>query len=352
MPESTQDTEHSLGSRLGTFLLKDPTVIERLPKDQARLLDSLIEANSLEPLLYYHLVAGNEQSAVSSQRASAWKVARLCASARAMSYRSTLDEIVELCTGSDISVRFLRGTQVAFYLCEEPELRPVNHLEIQVPPHLAAETYDLLKSRRFEELDDLSGVEASAEHHMPPLEREGVAVIIFRRSCAALPEYRDDPFPMQQFPPENNPEVLKGEPLLTLLILEIFEQSFCRALANVLDLHRVVNGLKIDWDVVLEIANRLRVERQFFCILSLIQELFNTPIDAEFLTRLEACDRITPEFQPHAQRLVRGLILQFPVDFDKVREARSYFGEPEVAAVSHNALETQVLPQLTRRNRR
>lgn len=348
MLESAHDTEHTLESRLGLFLLKDPTVIERLPEGQGSLLDGLVEANSLEPLLYYHLEAQNAQSEVSSQRASAWKMARLCASARAMSYKNTLDEVVELCTTSEISVRLLRGTQVAFYLCEEPELRPVSQLEMQVPPHLARETYDLLKARGFEELDDLT----NAEHHMPPLEREGVTVTLFRRSCAALPEYRDDPFPMQQFPPEKNPEVLRGEPLLTLLILEIFEQSFCRGLTNLLDVHRVVSGLKIDWDVVLEIANRLGVERQFFCILSLVQELFNSPLDAGFLERLESSERITPEFQPHALSLVRSLILQFPVPFDKVQEARSYFGEPEVAAVSNNARETQVLPQLTRRHRR
>jgi hypothetical protein len=352
MLESAQDAEHTLESRLGVFLLKDPTVIERLPAGQGSLLDRLVEANSLEPLLHYHLEAQNAQSEVSSQRASAWKMSRLCATARAMSYRTALDEIVDLCTTSDISVRLLRGTQVAFYLCEEPELRPINHLEIQVPPHLAAETYELLKSRRFQELDDLSGLEARGEHHMPPLERDGVTVSVFRRSCAALPEYRDDPFPMHQFPPENNPEVLKGEPLLSLLILEVFEQSFCRALTNLLDIHRVVNGLKIDWDVVLEIVSRLGVERQFYCILSLVVELFNSPVDADFLARLEASERITPEFQPHAQALVRTLVLQFPVPFDKVQEARSYFGEPEVAAVSNNARETQVLPQLTRRSRR
>ena len=259
MLDSAHDAALSLESRLGVFLLKDPTLIERLPEDQGRRLDNLVEANFLEPLLYYHLEAQEAHAEISTRRLSAWRMARICAAARAMSYRTALDEVVELCTKSNIAVRLLRGTQVAFYLCEEPELRPVTQLEIQVSSAQARETYELLKARRFEQLDDLSEIESHAGHHMPPLEREGVTVTVYSSSCAPLPDSRNDPFPMEPLPAENNPQVLRGEPLLTLLILEIFEQSFCRALTNLLDLHRVVNGLKVDWDVVLTIASRLGV---------------------------------------------------------------------------------------------
>lgn len=352
MLDSDNEAGPSLESRLGVFLLKDPTLIERLPEDQGKRLDQLIEANSLEPLLYQQVEAQEAQNRVASRRISAWKLARLSAAARTAAYRNALDEIVELGTAANISIRLLLGTQVTFYLCEEPELRPVSHLKLQVPPEQVQEFSGLLKARGFGELDDLSTFSENAEHHLPPLERDGVAVTIYRRSCARLPDHDGEPFPMDHHVAQNNPEVLRGEPLLTLLVLDIFEQSFCRSLISLLDLHRVLSNLRVDWQMVERIVVRLGIERQFFCMLSILQELFNSPVDMNFLATLESSPKITPSFQTEALPLVRSLLLQYPVPFEQVRTAQGFFTGAEVAPQAQTARETQVLPRLVQRRMR
>ena len=345
------DSEHeadglSLESRLGVFLLKDPTLIERLPADQGRRLDKLIEANSLEPLLYRQVEELEVQNRVTNRRISSWKMARLCAKARATSYRTALDEIVEVTTQAGIALRLLRGTQVSFQLCEEPELRPVNGLEIQTPPEDAPKLYRALQARGFEELDDLSSSASHGhgEHHLPSLDREGVTVTIFKHSCARLPDYDDEPFPMDHHDPQNNPEVLRGEPLLTLLILGIFEQSFCRALTSLLDLHRILGNLQIDWQLVGHIARDLKIEKQFFCVLTMLEELFNSPVDKKFLAELHSAPCITSHLERVALPMIRSLSLQYPVPFEEVKAAQAFFSGDGVAVGASR--ETPVLPRL------
>ncbi len=335
----------SLESRLGVFLLKDPTMIERLPSTLAKLLDKLVEANSLEPVLY-HLVEENDAlSTISADRLSRWKMSRLCSSARASSYRATFDELIERFTEANVPVRLLRSTQVAFYLCEDPELHPIAELELQVPLDRSVAAYKLLKSHGFNELDDLAEIAESVSHHLPRLERDGVTVTLFKRSCLGLGVDPDDPFPMLRPVAQNNPEVLRGEPLMTLLVLEIFEQCFRRALATLLDLHRVLHQLKIDWAVVSEIVARLGAERHFFCICRLLQELFDSPVDAEFLQKLEAHDSVTQEFASEALPLARRLVVTAPIPLDELRQVQGYFAAEEVHD-AELARETQVLPRL------
>ena len=116
---------------------------------------------------------------------------------------------------------------------------------------------------------------ADLEYYLPSLDRGGVTVTIYRRSCACLPNHEKDPFPMDDAEVEHNPEVLRGEPLLILLVLKIFEASFYRSLSTLLDLHRVLTELSVDWSQLHKKITELGIRKQVYAILTLVQEIFD-----------------------------------------------------------------------------
>ncbi len=343
MRHSDPNSVPNLESRLGVFLLKDPTLIERLPEDQGRQLDQLIQANHLEPMLYQLVEKEETHNEIRPERISSWKLSRLCATTRTAAYRAALDDIVAWCSDQGIPIRLLRGTQVTFYLCDDPSTRPVQQLELQTRVEDTQTLYRALKKGNYEEVENLTGISDGLGHYLPPLERDGVEVRICRSSCAPRPGLSIDPFPVEATAIEANPEVLKGEPLLALLALEIFERSFRCGLATLVDVYRVLTNLRVDWTVLLGIARRVAIERHLFCILTLAAEILGAPVEAQFLADLEREGKIPPQFEDRAIGLVRSLLLHFPVPLDQAQEALAFFGGAEE---TDNRLETQVLPTL------
>lgn len=339
------DTNATFQSRLGIFILKDPTVIERLSDEQAKRLDRLIEANSLQALIYAQVDALKVQNRISPRRIAAWRLARACAHARVEAFRHTLNEIVNTASEEGIPVRLLRATQVAFYLCPRPELRPLSQIEIQTPGERAEELYDCLRGKGFVVVDGASSV-ADLEYYLPSIDRDGVTVTIYRRSCARLATHEDDPFPMDDAKTEDNPEVPGGELLLILLALKIFEASFYRSLATLLDLHRALSELSMDWNELHKKITQMGVRKQLYAILTLAQEIFDSPVNADFIVRLEKDPTITAEFQANALPLIRELLLQDRVSFEDVGKAKAFFVPPTPLVTADQTQGTQVIPRM------
>lgn len=274
-----------LQTALREILLHDPSAIEGLPAHDAEKLSRLLEANRLEALLYDRLKKKGWERSLSPVRHSAWKNASLLALGRSMAFRAAFDEILALSEERKIPVRPLRETHTAYHLYSRPELRPLVHLEVQVPPRQAQELYAALKSLRFFELENLS--DASSEpptpHILPTLERDGVTVKICKRSVSDLLDAPWDSFPSF----EDGPFLQDTETLLILLCHEIASRKFCHSLALLHDLHWVLEKMKPKWRTVFQLARETNLSIELSLPLLVLRQVLGSKVDEGFLREID-----------------------------------------------------------------
>ncbi len=242
---------------LRTILLDDPSSIEALPPADAWRIAALLEANRLEPVVYRKAEDLGAEAKISLERMTAWRLAHVLSVGRTIAFAESLREIVAIAGSLRAPVRLLRGTQLAFFVHQSPQERPLDDLEIQTLPESALRLHLELKGRRFLELDDV-GVEDPVPEEgpvMPRLARDGVTVRIWRRSCRSVENAPWDPFSDPEVAP-SRPRILRPEPLILLLAEDLANRQFRHALRTVFDLHIVRLRLRPSWPDLVDLAAR------------------------------------------------------------------------------------------------
>jgi hypothetical protein len=276
-----------LHTALRQILLDDPSSIEGLPERDAAKLESLLDANHLGSFLHSLVKKQGREESLSPRRRTAWKNASLLATGRSMAFHAAFQEILSASRERQIPVRPLRETQAAFYLYPSSILRPLAHLEVQVPPSRALELRAALKSRRFFELEDLwdIGSEPQTQHCLPTLERDGVTVKISKRSIQDILEAPWDLFPPFETGPL--PFLHDAETLLLLLSHGVAARRFCHSIAQLHDLHWVIQKMSPDWRRLSQLARSAQLSVEVCLPLLVLRKVLGSPVSAEFLQEME-----------------------------------------------------------------
>ncbi|MBI4607366.1 MAG: nucleotidyltransferase family protein [Planctomycetes bacterium] len=301
----------ALHHALRQVLLESPASLEALPQETACRLARVLEASSLEPMLYERLLARDGTGALSPARIVAWRTSRLLAEARATAYLEALGEAHELARGRGIPLRLLPAAQLAFHVYPAPELRPLASLEVQVPPHRAREMQGALKSRRFFEAEDLVEVDHASQPHLRPLERDGVVVKVYRRSTLQLEKAPWDEVPAA---PEGSagPLLLDPEPLVLCTACAMAARGFSHSLLLLHDLHVAAAALVPDWARVLRLAVDADVACEAFIALDLLESMLGPAVEPRVLRDLEEAAAARLRRVGLLRKLARRTLLEYP----------------------------------------
>lgn len=295
---------------LRTIILEDPALIEQLDAPHAAALDRLFESSTLEPLLWDLTRTRNFESRLSDVRLSSWRTASLLASARAQAHEEALLELEEISTSKGIPLRLLPEPQLSFHTYARPELRPINCLDVLVPPGQDHNFQAALKKRRFFELEELVADSPATRRHLCPLERDGVVVRLFTRST------RDErPRPWDRFGDheKSGPALLlEPEALLLLLAEEMSARRFAHSLRLVRDVHAVVECLQPSWQTLLHLAVESRLELEGLLALSLVNDILGTAVPQGALAELTHRTLLAPSRCRRLLQVARTLVLEYP----------------------------------------
>lgn len=296
---------------LRTILLEDPAEIEALRPEEKYRVASLLEANRLEPFVYYRLQEEKAESRVSEELLAVWKLAHLLAVSRTLAYAEALEEILDLAAREKIPVRLLRGTQLAFFAYPKPEARPLDDLELQAPPDSAADLHEAAKSLRFLEIEDLSLDPEEDPEALPQLAREGVTLRIFRRSLRKEASAPWDPFSNEPRA-QAAPRILRPEPLVILLAEDAARRSFCHSLRTLVDLHVVAESLVPCWEQVAELAAQTDLALETYLALALVEGILGLAVDRECLHELREKSGCPEEAVRLLEKLSRLAVSLYP----------------------------------------
>lgn len=270
---------------VSTILLENPAAIEHLPHAEAKSLERVLEANGLEASLLELARNHGVEGLINPARLSAWRLSKLMSEARSQAFREALKDVAKAARGLGIPLRLFRGTQMAFEVYPAPEHRPLTSLELLVGGGREAELQTALRKCRFFELDSLTPI-PPGHHHLPPLDRDGVLVTLFRRSS------RDArPAPWEASPHEKISGSIPGfksAELMVLLCDEIAERKYSHSLRLLRDLHEAATRLSPDWQQVVQLAIASERTLEVFAALSILEDLLGTPVPAEALLELKA----------------------------------------------------------------
>ncbi len=269
---------------LSVILLENPAAIEHLPHADAKSLERVLEANGLEASLFELARKHGVEGLITPERLSAWRLSKLMSEARSQAFQEALKDVAKAARGLEIPLRLFRGTQMAFEVYPTPEHRPLTSLELLVGGGREAELQTALRKYRFFELDTLTPI-SPEHHHLPPLERDGVLVTLFRLSSR---DARPAPW---EAPPHlkisGSIPGFKSAALMVLLCDEIAERKYSHSLRLLRDLHEATRRLSPDWRQVVQLAIESERTLEVFAALSLLEELLGTPVPAEVLLELK-----------------------------------------------------------------
>lgn len=299
---------------LRTVLLEDPRILGEIPRAEMVRICELLEVNHLEPLAYSRLRETGGEDGVPADRLSSWKIAYVLSKGRALAYAEALREILGIAAGLRLPVRLLRGTQLAFFQYPAPELRPVHQLEIQAPPESAVELHFALKLHRYVEEESLLPHEAARRPSLPRLAKEGVQVSVYKRSALHIRRAPWDPF-TDSARDLFQPRLLSAEPLVVLLAHDLAARSYCHSLADLHDLHFVMERSSPNLDRVLHLATETGMSLEVYLALRLARDVLRTPVDERVLHDLALHGAWDAAKRELLEKLSRAAIGQYPASW-------------------------------------
>jgi hypothetical protein len=276
---------------LRSVLFEDPSAIEGLSPGDAAHADRLLESNGLEAAASHLAALTNVEERISPPRLAAWRTARLLAQARYAAYREALDEVLEISRSQGIPVRLVGPTQTVFAHLENPELRPLASLDVQAPAGKERALVTGLKSRRFFESEELVHFDASKHPHLHPLVRDGVTVKVHRITLAGGYAAPWDEFPAEAAA-STSPLALDPEALLFVYSRDFAARRYTHSTSS--------TGSPKDFLDEVRIA------------LFLLSEVFDVPIDEDWVRGLEARTEISPPRWKLLCKISTASLLQYP----------------------------------------
>ena len=309
---------------LRSVLFEDPSAIEGLSPGDAAHADRLLESNGLEAAASHLAALTNVEERISPPRLAAWRTARLLAQARYAAYREALDEVLEISRSQGIPVRLVGPTQTVFAHLKNPELRPLASLDVQAPAGKERALVTGLKSRRFFESEELVHFDASKHPHLHPLVRDGVTVKVHRITLAGGYAAPWDEFPAEAAA-STSPLALDPEALLFVYSRDFAARRYTHSLSGLHDLAQLFAARTPHGGRVLalgEVVNALNSTsstgspKDFLdevrIALFLLSEVFDVPIDEDWVRGLEARTEISPPRWKLLCKISTASLLQYP----------------------------------------
>jgi hypothetical protein len=296
----------NLAAAFRRVLLESPAAIEKLPHEEAHHLDRLFESNSLESALYSRARSLGETARLGPERESAWRIAFLLATARAGAYGEALEETRELAERLDVPARLLPAAQLAFFVHENPESRPLASLDVQVPRDRADDFRRALKGKRFFETDDLLDIDYRRHHFLRPLERDGVVVKVHVRTTPLLEEAPWDAFSEEA----SGLQRLDAESAALCIACDIWSRGFAHSLASFRDLRTVLQALQPSSPRLRELSVAADIVLEAGVVLRSLESLLGPCVDPRLLADLEATASLPERAARRLLRLGGALALQ------------------------------------------